>query len=589
MLRRLLLILTDKELRNKLLIVIGLLIVTRLLTHIPIPIFENTDLTSTINSDPVYNILNTLSGGGYGSLSFVMLGIGPYITASIMFQLLGVIIPKLNDLQKEGEAGRQKVNQWTRLATIPLAALNGWGVLQYLQSLGRTASNGAAAPIKLPDLLAGTNIAETFPYWCVVVISLIAGSMIFMWIAEIITEYKMGNGISLIIFTGIVSRLPKDIINVWGGVKKNFDYSFTDITTDPSQLLSWDNWRKLVWDGANFAEFRSAIVYFVVFLITLAFMIYIYSAERKLKVVYARSGASEGKSRMLNSIKSILPIKVNVAGIFPIFFALYFILFPSILSRFFVTTNIEGLSKTTNAIEAYLSPEQKKGEEIQKLNFTAKTPEKNFAGFSLTGSADEINNQKAFDVTRGQEIFGFTISTKGDVKNSYFEGTPLHDVNINGFTPFEFNGGNMGFLPEVAIRNNGILAYYFFYFILIIFFTYFYTSTIAFKTEEVAKNLQESGAYIPGIRPGEETQNYLDYVVNRINVIGSLSLALIALIPILLQNNLRLDQNNSTLTAIVGGTTLVILVSVVVETMKALDAQASIVDYDRFIGGKESQ
>jgi preprotein translocase subunit SecY len=166
------------------------------------------------------------------------------------------------------------------------------------------------------------------------------------------------------------------------------------------------------------------------------------------------------------------------------------------------------------------------------------------------------------------------LSTKKDVQNSFFEGTPLNFL--------KFDGNTLGFLPEGIIRWNGILAYFFYYFILIVFFTYFYTANIAFKTDEVAERMQKDGAYIPGFRPGAETQNYLTYLSNRLNVVGAIFLAVIALLPIVLSSSLSFGDSTGTLNGIVGGTTLLIMVSVCIETLKQIEAQATAVDYDRF-------
>jgi preprotein translocase subunit SecY len=175
---------------------------------------------------------------------------------------------------------------------------------------------------------------------------------------------------------------------------------------------------------------------------------------------------------------------------------------------------------------------------------------------------------------QGQELFGFTLSTNKDVQTSLFEATPFNFIR--------WNGTNFGFLPEGTLRWNGILAYYFYYFILIVFFTYFYTANLAFKTDEIAERMQKDGAYIPGYIPGKQTQDYLTYVSNRLNVVGSFFLAVIALLPIILSSSLNFGDNTGTLNGIVGGTTLLILVSVAIETLKQIEAQATAVDYDRF-------
>lgn len=569
MFRRLLLVFTDKELRMKLLAVLGLLVMARLLSHVPIPIIKGKDIANLIDNDAVFSLLNTVSGGSYGKLSFVMLGVGPYITASIVMQLLGVIVPKLNEIQKEeGEQGRNKINRWTRMIAVPLAALNSWGILQFLAS-----NNTGGVKIELPEVLTTGTFAQTFPYWFVVILSMVAGSIIMMWIGEIITEYKMGNGISLIILSGIVVRLPSQLVKFWNGVSENIYLIPKRIFENPAKLFNPDTWKKFLWENEFWQPSRSFFIYIAIFLGTLLFVVFINDAVRKLQVVYSRRGHTEGKSRTMDSVKADLPLKVNMAGVLPIIFAVSFILFPSILSRFFLTSNTGVLRDTAKAAESYLSTQNKQVANPGSINL----PKKEFLGFYLSGTKDEIESVKNYDTTEGQELFGFTISTMGDTKNSFFEGTPINDV------PFlKFNGGNMGFLPQVVIRWNGILAYTFYYFVLIVFFTFFYTSTIAFKTDEVAENLQKSGAYIPGYRPGLETQDYLTHVSNRLNIAGALFLALIAIFPIVFNRYTQVG-GDQTLSGIVGGTTMLILVSVTIETLKQIEAQATVVDYDRFV------
>ncbi len=559
MFRRLLLVFTDPELRKKMLYIVLLLIAARLLAHIPIPVLRTQDISPLIDNDAVFGLLNTISGGAYGKLSIVMLGVGPYITASIVIQLLGVIVPKIAEIQKEGEMGKQKINKWTRIIAVPLAALNAWGTLQFLSS-GQTSTT-----IQLPPTLTNPNIAESFWYWAIVILSMSAGSIIMMWIGEIITEFKMGNGVSLLILSGIVARLPDQITKFWQAVQPNFALLLEKFSW--SKLFNPNVWKAFLWENPTWGGVRSFVMFFVIFLATLFAVIFINDAVRKLTIIYSRRGHTEGKSRTLESIKADLPIKVNIAGVLPIIFAVSFILFPTILSRFFVSSNLPALRDGARSVETYLSANPKENAEI-----AVNLPKSEFAGFYTTNDKTQLESAKSFDPTTGQELFGFTFTTRNDVQNSFFEGTPLEII--------KFNGTNLGFLPETIIRWNGILAYTFFYFILIIFFTYFYTSTIAFKTDDVAENLQKSGAYITGYRPGEQTQNYLSYISNRLNVAGSIFLAVIAIVPFIF--NRAFQFGDGTLSGIVGGTTLLILVSVTIETLKQLEAQATAIDYQRF-------
>lgn len=562
MFRRLLLVFTDTELRTKLIKIILLLIFARLLAHIPIPILGVQDISNIIDSDAVFGLLNTISGGSYGRLSFVMLGVGPFITASIVMQLLGVIVPKINEIQKEGgELGKQKINRWTRWLTIPLAAFQSWAILQFLAS----GSNSTGVTITLPEVLKQTDITlSSFGYWALVILSMTAGSVIMMWIGEIITEYKMGNGISLLILSGIVVRLPDQITKYWAIVQPNLASLFSSFNF--SKLGNWEVWKAFLWGNPTWSLSRGFFEIIVLFIVTLLLVVFVNDAVRKLVVIYSRRGHSEGNSRTLGKVTADLPIKVNIAGVIPIIFAVAFIVFPSIISRFFSTANISSLAAGASQVENYLSTQNKRNV-IKPANL----PERNYLGFYFSKNVGAIETAKNYDPTIGQELFGFTVTTQKEVKNSFFEGTPIS---------FQLPATNLGFLPEYTVRWNGILAYTFFYFLLVIFFTYFFTSTVAFKTEDVAENLQKSGAYIPGHKPGLETQEYLNYVSNRINVAGSLFLALIAVVPIIFTQNINFGDG--TLSGIVGGTTLLILVSVTIETLKQIEAQATSIDYERF-------
>ncbi len=569
MFRRLILAFTDPELRSKLIKIVLLLIVARFLSHIPIPVLRTQDITPIIDSDSALSLLNTISGGAYGQLSFVMLGVGPFITASIVIQLLGVIVPKIAEIRKEeGQLGEQKINRWTRYLAVPLAALQSWGILQFLSN---GALNQGGAQIELPEVLKRPEISPTtFGYWFAVIAAMTAGSIIIMYIGEIITEFKMGNGISLLILSGIIVRMPNQLVKYWNYASPNFSELFKRFSF--SKVGNKEVWEALLWGNQTWGAVRNTFILFGVFISVLLLVVFINDAVRKLHIVYSRRGHTEGKSRTMSGVQADLPIKVNIAGVLPIIFAVSFILFPTILSRFFATSNVESFKTTAKNVENYLSTNPKE---------TAIKPDnlpKELLSFYGTTDATSAKAAENYDTTTGQELLGFTISTlKQDneenkaVKNSFFEGT---------FLRFDVPGSNLGFLPEYVIRWNGILAYTLFYFILIVFFTYFYTSTVAFKTDDVAENLQKSNAYIPGVRPGVETESYLSFISNRLNVAGSIFLAVIAVVPLIFSKNIQFGDG--TLSGIVGGTTLLILVSVTIETLKQVEAQATSIDYERF-------
>ncbi len=590
MFRRILLVFSDGELRIKLFQIIGLLVVARLLAHVPIPVLSIQDISPLIESDQVFGLLNVISGGAYGRLSFVMLGVGPYITASIVMQLLGVIVPRIRELQREeGEQGQQKVNRWTRYIVVPLAALNAWGILQFLSSGAADQSGGVT--INLPEVLTRTGAAfdgEAFWYWFAVIASMTAGSIIMMWIGELITEYKMGNGISLLILSGIVARLPSQLREFGRYSAPTFSDLFSRF--DINKLFDWNVWKAFLFDNPTWEPIRISFLFLLVFVVTLLLVVFVNDAVRRLIVIYSRRGHSEGKSRTMSSVQADLPIKVNIAGVLPIIFAVSFILFPTIVSRFFFTANVPVIRDGAESVATYLSTNPSQAVPTGELP-------PSFLDVFYTKDANKLANARSFDRTEGQDILGFQITTmtydenlslsenpseeeqrafdqnesKKDVQNILFKDT---------FLQFSLPSTDLGFLPQFALYWDGVLAYTFFYFFLIIFFTYFYSSTVAFKTDEVAENLQKSGAYIPGYRPGQQTMDYLSYISNRLNVAGSLFLALIAIVPLMFNQNFQFGDG--TLTGIVGGTTLLILVSVTIETLKQIEAQATAVDYDRF-------
>jgi len=588
MFRQILLVFSDKELRIKLLKIVGLLVLARLLTQIPLPVLGQQDVSSLIEDNAIFGLLDTISGGGYGTLSFVMLGISPYITSSIVFQLLGVIVPKINQIKKEeGEKGQQKINRWTRLLTLPLAALNGWGIMRYVESQG---------------------ILEQGPgsgyEWFAVILALTAGAVIMMYIGEIISEFKMGNGISLLILAGIVSKIPSGIAKASGGVLDGVKLAFEKFQF--GYLFNGEAWANFWYKSDEWTDLRSAIVLLLSFIGTLLLVVFVNDAVRKLLVVYSRRGHAEGSSRTLGSVKADLPIKVNVAGVIPIIFAVSFIMFPTVIATFLSTSNLTSVREKAEGIQTFLSAEPTRdeltGKKIQKPD---EIRGKSFLGFYLVDSEEKLLLANNYDPNAGADLFGFTInnfktscdyqkneaedggdltpeqalqntknsSYKNDIKTTFFAGTFA-----------EFNTGcnqGVGFLPEFGMHWNGVSAYNSFYFFLVVFFTYFYTATVAFKVEDVAENLQKSGAYLPGSNPGKETEKKLAYIANRLNVAGSLFLAVIAIFPIIIGRFVEFDGGSS-LTSVVGGTTLLILVSVTIDSLRQIKAQTTAVDYERF-------
>ncbi len=412
-----------KEIRNKIIFILFVLVVFRLAANIPIPGVDASQLKSFFENNQLFGLLDMFSGGGLRNISIMMLGVGPYITASIIMQLMTMISPRIEKLYKEeGEAGRQKFNMWTRWLTVPLAGMQGFAMISLFKSQGLIGALGV------------------FDY-ALIVVTATAGTVFLMWLGELITEKGLGNGVSLIIFAGIVAGLP---------------------TSAQQIFATWDSTKLLVYIGFG-----------LITIVTIAGVIFITEGQRNIPISFAkrmRGAQSQGGG------SSYLPLRVNQAGVIPIIFAMSIMLFPGLLSNFFANSSNE-----------------------------------NIAGVAST-VADFFANQAIYA---------------------------------------------------------GL------YFILVFLFTYFYTA-VTFDPKNVAENLQRQGSFVPGIRPGVPTMEYLNYIVNRITLTGALFLGLIAVLPFIVQGLTGVQ------TLTVGGTGILIVVSVVVETIKQIEAQMVMRDYDRF-------
>lgn len=410
-----------KDLRHKVLMVAFLLLVFRLMAAVPIPGVDPSRLREFISSNQLFGFMNIFSGGALSNMSIMMLGVGPYITATIILQLLMIVFPKLKEVYyEEGAAGRAKFNRLSRYLTAPLAAVSAYGFLNLLKSQNVILSLG------LTDLLVN-------------VLVITAGSIVLMWIGELISEYKIGNGVSLIIFAGIVSRLPSAFRSVI--------FSYT-----PAALPSY-------------------IIFAILAVVVIAGVTFINEGERKIPVSYAKRVRG---TKMYGGVSSYLPLKANQAGVIPIIFAISVLLFPQFIAQ-------------------------------------------------------------------AVSIFSVDLSLK-------------------------MTAWVTGFLNNTWVYSS-------FYFILVVVFTYFYTA-ITFDPKEIAKNLQQNGGFIPGLRPGEPTSDFIGKIVNRITLFGSFFLGLIAILP----NLTRLAMGVSALT--IGGTALLIVVSVALETMKQIDSQLVTREYE---------
>ena len=416
------------DLRKKILIVLGLLLITRVLAHVPIPGIDISGLRAFFQQSQFFNLLDIFSGGGLTNFSVAMLGVGPYITASIIMQLLTIVVPSFAEMQKEGgEAGRAQLNQYTRYMTIPLTALQAFGTIRLLQSQGGSAVLGSFSPFT----------------WFIVLLSVTAGTMLVMWLGEIMSEFDIGNGISLIIFAGIVARLPSNL----------------------GFLTSWYDPTKL----------PIVLAFVAMILIVVAGVVLVTEAQRNIPIAYAKRVRG---NKLFGGVNTHLPLRLNQAGVIPIIFAISVMLFPALIAQFFV-----------NAKSAAVA------------HFAQST----------------IN---LFNSSRGWTY--------------------------------------------------GII-----YFILVVAFTYFYTAVV-FNPEEIAENVKRNGGFVPGLRPGSQTADFLSTVLNRITLAGAFFLGVIAILPLILQNV------TGTTALTFGGTSLLIVVSVVIEVIKKIEAQLTMHDYEGF-------
>jgi len=410
-----------RDLRNKILFVLGMLVIFRLVAHIPVPGVDTAALKQLFNSNQVLGLMDLFSGGGMSNFSIVMMGVGPYITSSIIFQLLGMIVPKIEEMQKE-ESGRQKINMWTRWATVPLAIMQAYAMINLLE---RSARNIIISVSSL-DLV-------------MMVMTVTVGTMFLMWLGELISEKKIGNGISLIIFAGIIATLPQVLSQI---------------------LLSFDK-----------SQLFTLIGFVAIAIVTVVGVVIINEGQRNIPVQYARQIRG---GRTSGGTNTHLPLRVNMAGVIPIIFAISIIMFPSMVAQFFLS------AKT-----------------VWIANFS----------------------QWTINIFQNQLFYGII------------------------------------------------------YFLLVFAFTYFYTE-IVFHPDQIAENLQKQGGFVPGIRPGRHTTEYLGSITHKIILVGALFLGLIAVLPLVMRYFTGIQS------LAIGGTSLLIVVSVVIDTVKQIQSQMTMREYD---------
>jgi len=411
-----------KEVRNSVVFIVAMLIVFRVAAHIPVPGIDADALRNLFSGDDnqFFGLLDIFSGGTLKNFSVVAMGVMPYITASIIFQLLGMVFPQIEEMQKE-EQGRQKINQWTRLATIPLGFIQAYGLILLLSQRGQFFTDAGASTLLFAML------------------SLTTGTIFLMWIGELISEKNIGNGISILILSGIIAGLPSFL-----------GQSFA--IYDKSQLVT-------------------TILFAVVVIATIIAIVIMNEAVRNIPVQYAR--AVRG-ARLSGAVSSHIPLRLNMGGVIPIIFAISIVLFPTVIAQFFLNAKTEFLQTAATWV---------------------------------------------LQVFQNQTVYGVL------------------------------------------------------YFLLVFTFAYFYTAVI-FHPDQVAENIQKQGGFIPGIRPGKQTADYIGWVVNRLLLAGALFLALIAVLPIIVQ---YLTGNAN---MVIGGTSVLIIVAVIIDSVRQIEAQLTMREYE---------
>jgi preprotein translocase subunit SecY len=458
-----------KDMRNRVLAVLGIFLIFRFLAHVPVPLADPTALkdvlAQAISGSQMGGFLNLLTGGALANFSIVLVGMAPYITASVITQLLTKAIPKLEEIHRDGESGRRKIQQWTRRITLPLAIFQS---VAYIFILRSTVLSGATA-------LGDMDMTQ----WVVAVTAMTAGAMLLMWMGEIITEKGVGNGMSLVIFAGIIAQIPQTFGSMITALTQN--------VTEESALHVF-NWFTVYW---NAAAFWTLLGVGIVSLAVLYFLVKINEGQRIVTINYAKR--VHGNSQY-GGIKSILPIKLITAGVIPVIFAVAFLALPAFIGQLFVAS----------------------GSEV------------------LRGIGENLT------------LWFQTPST----------------------TTFALGIDWTMFIYPVA------------YFLLVVGFTYFYTS-IVFNSDEIAENLQKQGGFIEGVRPGEKTAKYLKRIVNRLTLFGSIALGVISILPFVAEYVFAMTGSSITNLA-VGGTGLLIVVSVALESLRQLNSRALMVAYDEY-------
>lgn len=453
------------DMRKRIFAVLGILLVFRILAHIPVPLADPQTLKQVLenlftqgqSSSQLLSFINVLSGGALANFSIMIAGLGPYINASIIMQLLTKAIPKFEALHKEGESGQKIINQYTRVLTLPLAIIQSIGAIYLVRQSAQQIGG-------IGDITANTSIWQ----WVLMVAALTGGSMLLMWMGELVTEKSVGNGISLIITVGIVSSLPTTIAEIGGAI-----YDKTN---------RWHLFGHAL--PINERAFWYALVLLIAVLVVTWIVVMLNEASKRITVNYAKRVQG---NRAYGGVTTVLPVKLITAGVIPIIFAVAFLAVPS------------------------------------------------FVGQLLTGSHSVHLQHLGADLSL------------------WFQNPSAQTFAQGGFVPYIY--------PVT-------------YFLLVFVFTFFYTS-ITFNSKEIAENLQKQGGFIESVRSGSQTEKYLSKVVNRLTLFGAICLGLLAVMPIVAQVFVAAN-------IAIGGTSVLILVAVSLETLRAVESRALMVTYDQY-------
>jgi preprotein translocase subunit SecY len=422
-----------RDVRQRLVFTLGILVILRLAAHVPLPNVDADALRQVFDQNQLLGLFDLFSGGAMSRFSIMALGVYPYITANIIVQLLTPLIPALEELQKEGEAGRNKLNQYQYLMTIPLAALQGYTQAQLLVGQGGVISQWGLTTFPLPTIST--------------VLTLTAGTMLAVWMGELINEMGVGQGLSIIIFGNIVAQIPGQV-------------------------------------GSLLVNDVAALIFFILItIITILVIVVVQEGQRRIPVQYGkRVLAMRGnRLRIAGGQSTHIPLRVNTAGMIPLIFASSILIFPGIVAQFFVNSETAWVANLSQAL--------------------------------------------------------------------------------------------------LRVSNGQSDLYYLFYFLMVVGFTYFYTDVI-FQQQNLPESLQRQGGFIPGIRPGRRTAEYLNGVMQRITLVGALFLGIVAILPWLVKLS-GLTENPGQMLITSSG--LLIVVGVVRDTMKQLEAQLLMRHYEGFI------